>query len=93
MRKVKQMAKVVVTYDTDTKELNMTIDGEDKGSLERFCTYSEGSGENAYGYFEADFKGSKENGVRYRMSAHGSKIVENDVLEQYAREVFNKKLK
>lgn len=87
------MAKVVLNYDTDTKELKMTIDGEDKGDLQRFCAYSEGSGEESYGYFEADFKGSKENGVKYRMSAHGSKIVENDVIEQYVREVLNKKSK
>jgi len=79
------MAKVIVTYDTDTKELGMTIDGEDKGELQSFNVYTEGDGEGKYGYFSADFKGSKENGVRYRMSAHGSKIEETDPIQDFVR--------
>lgn len=83
------MAKVVVTYDTESKELLMTVDGENKGDIESFHAYSEGDGENKYGYFEAGFKTSKENGVRYRMSAHGSKIEEKDVLQDFVRNSLN----
>lgn len=91
------MAKVIVTYDTESKELDMTVDGENKGDIESFHAYSEGEGEGKYGYFEAGFKTSKENGVRYRMSAHGSKIEEVDSLENYVRDSlklgFDKKFK
>lgn len=83
------MAKVIVTYDTESKELDMTVDGENKGDIESFHAYSEGDGENKYGYFEAGFKTSKENGVRYRMSAHGSKIEEKDCLEDFVRKSLN----
>jgi hypothetical protein len=79
------MAKVVVTYDTESKELVMTVDGESKGDIESFHAYSEGEGDQKYGYFEAGFKTSKENGVRYRMSAHGSKIEQSDPLEDFFR--------
>lgn len=84
------MAKVVVTYDTESKELLMTVDGENKGDIESFHVYSEGDDdENKYGYFEAGFKTSKENGVRYRMSAHGSKIEEKDSLQDFVRSSLN----
>lgn len=87
------MSKVVVTYDTETKDLQMSIDGQDKGKLERFHVYANSSDDDKYGYFEAEFKSSKENGVRYSMSAHGSKFIENDILQSFARDALSKKLK
>lgn len=87
------MSKVVVTYDTETKDLQMTIDGQEKGQLERFCVYANSYEEEKYGYFDAEFRQSKENGVRYSMSAHGSKIEENDILQSFVRDSLTKNKK
>jgi hypothetical protein len=84
------MSKVVVTYDTDTKELQMTIDGQSRGPLEEFNVYSDSQGEEKYGYFRASFRDIKENGVRYSLSAHGSKIEETNALEDFVRDSLNK---
>ena len=84
------MAKVIVTYDTETKELQMTIDGQEQGRLEEFSAYSEVSGEEKYGYFRANFQNVKQNGVRYSLSAHGSKIEEDNELESFIRQTLKK---
>lgn len=84
------MPKVVVTYDTDTKELQIAIDGQDKGPLEEFSAYSDSQGEEKYGYFRANFRNIKENGVRYSLSAHGSKIEETNALEDFVRDSLSK---
>lgn len=84
------MSKVVVTYDTDTKELQMTIDGQSRGPLEEFNVYSDSQGEEKYGYFRASFRDIKENGVRYSLSAHGSKIEEDNELESFIRQTLKK---
>lgn len=87
------MSKVVATYDTDEKTLSISIDGVDKGQVERFSAYSSNDPKDKYGYFEAEFKSSLENDVRYRMSAHGSKIEQSDVLEDYIRDTLRKNQK
>lgn len=85
------MAKVVATYDTETKELSLTIDGEDKPGVSNFCAYSEGNSEESYGYFEATFKSMKENGVRYMLRASGSEIESSNFLEDYFKNILTKK--
>lgn len=89
------MSKIVATYDTETKELILTIDGNASPEVERvnFCSISENydGKEEKYGYFEAEFKKMTQNGVKYRLSAHASKIEEQNVLDQFIRKSLSQK--
>ena len=87
------MAKIVVNYDTETKELNMSVDGNEPLQLHRFSSYSEISEDEKYGYFEADLKPSKQNGVKYGMYAQGSEIMEKDILQDFVRQSLTKNQK
>lgn len=89
------MSKIVATFDTETKELSLTIDGQNKENIQsvNMCSYSNDESDEKsekYGYFEAYFKTLEENGVHYRMSAQGSKLKDSSIIEDGIRKAFFK---
>ena len=89
------MAIVTATYNTETKELSLNIDGVDKGPAQSITMYShvekEGDETERYGYFSADFAKSKDNGVKYCMSAQGSKVNTDEDIVEYIKKSLSQK--
>lgn len=83
------MAKINIEYDTVSKDLSVIVDGKDIPA-ERVCVESYGSGEEKYGYIDIYAKPDKENGVTYRMSAHGSELKKSNAIEDWARQALKK---
>lgn len=84
------MAKVVVNYDTDTKKLTISVDGGAEQEIKSFNAYSEGNGEETYGYMEARYPKSKENGVNYMLTAHASEIKKETEISNYISQTLKK---
>lgn len=88
------MSKIIAMYDTETKALSLEIDGvmQPQAQSVMFDRYveNEGGEESVYGYFNANFKGMKNNDVSYRLSASASEIEKSDPVEEFAREVLTK---
>lgn len=90
------MAKIVATYDSETKEISVTIDGVDQGPTAYFSCYSEKYHDGSCcGGCSVESAAQKENGVTYRHSAHASKylpsMTEQEKLELYFREALHRK--
>lgn len=84
------MAKVQANYDTETKQLTLSIDGVDQPSVEQvtFEAYNE-----EYTGFYANFKNVDQNGIKYRLSAHGSEVKKSNPIEDYCRDYLTKNKK
>lgn len=84
------MAKVNIEFDTDTKQLSVLVDGvsHDVESV-NIVSYSL-DGDKKDGYIDMYMKTNKENGIKYRMSAHGSSFEKSNILEDWARQTLNK---
>lgn len=86
------MAKITVNYDTENKDLSMSIDGQDQGPVESVLfernEYSDGG---VTGFMEARLKPKEENGVSMMMRASAEKIEKVDTIEQIARSCLSKK--
>ena len=90
------MAKIVATYDTETKGISVTIDGVDQGPISHFSCYNEKySDESMYGSCCIEGTPEKENGVTYRKSAYASKYLpeasDKEKLGLYFRDCLHKK--
>lgn len=84
------MAKVQANYDTETKQLTLSIDGVDQPMVEYICFENFN---DEYSGFNASFKTVDQNGIKYRLSAYGSEIEKSNPIEDYIRENLTKNKK
>ena len=67
------MAKVVATFDTKTRELEVTVDGQKEEVINRIVFesygYEEDGEKHYYGGMTAEHEAKKENGITYMKKA------------------------
>lgn len=90
------MAKIVATYDSETKKLVVTTDGKDEGDVTYFsCScncYEEDEKEVYYGSCCIEKKPIEKNGVTYRESAYANiNSTDAEKLELYFMDALRKK--
>lgn len=91
-----KMSKVIAEYDTETKELKLMIDGKETSTVNYITFFSrtemnyDGKMEK-YGRFEAEFEKVEQDGVKYCMSAYGSKIENSNVIQEHISKSLLKK--
>lgn len=71
------MAIVIAKFDSETKQMSVTIDGEDQGDVSYFSCYSDkccgDEGEDRYyGGASVQMRSREVNGVVYSQSAYAS---------------------
>lgn len=85
------MAKIVATYDSETKEIGVTIDGVDQGDVTSFSCYKDKCGDECYGGCSINMASVKENGVTYHHSAYAENMTQKEKLEAYFRHCLSRK--
>lgn len=92
------MAMIVATYDSETKKIQVTVDGVDQGDITHFSCYSncceeedEEEGEYAYGGCQIEKKRNNINGVTYCESAYANTKTDREKLELYFKNALSRK--
>lgn len=90
------MSLIAATYNTETKELTVTIDGKlmenTQSVMMRSCKEMYDGEEECYGYCEIYCAETEENGVTYMNSARANKLDSSDKVSEYlAQTLFKNK--